>query len=81
MLSIVAAWTAKEGVGLLFGALAKMLLDGWNSYQANQALREAGAAQATNRINVETAETKDAMEAVPRPSDDSVADSLRSGKF
>ncbi|OYU91884.1 MAG: hypothetical protein CFE29_03270 [Bradyrhizobiaceae bacterium PARB1] len=80
-MSVIAAWLAKEGVGLLLGALAKLILDGWNSYQANQALRQAGAAEAINKINVETVETKDAMEAVSRPSDDAVADSLRSGKF
>lgn len=81
MLTLIAAWAAKEGVGLLLGALAKLLLDAWNSYQANQAIRQAGAAQAVNKINAETLETKDAMEAVPRPSDDAVADSLRRGDF
>lgn len=81
MLSAIAAWFASQGVGLVLGALAKLLLDGWNSYQANNALREAGAAQTANKINVETVETQDAMGNVPRPSDDAVADSLRSKRF
>jgi uncharacterized membrane protein YebE (DUF533 family) len=81
MLTALAAWAAKEGVALALGALAKLALDAWNSYQANNALREAGAAQVTNKINAETVETQDAMGNVPRPSDDAVADSLRSGKF
>lgn len=80
-MSVILAWLAKEGVGLVLGALAKLALDAWNSYQANNALREAGAAQAANKVNVETVETKDAMDDVARPSDDVVADSLRSGKF
>lgn len=77
----ILAWFGKEGVGLLLGAFAKMILDGWNSYQANQALKRAGAAEAANKVNVETMETKDAMDDVARPSDDVVADSLRTGKF
>jgi len=81
MLSAITAWLAKEGVGLLLGALAKIVVDGWNSYQANLAQRQLGAAEAANKVNVETLETKDAMDAVARPSDDAVADSLRSGKF
>lgn len=74
-------WLASQGVGLVLGALAKLALDAWNSYQANNALREAGAAKAANKINVETVETKNAMDDVARPSDDAVADSLRTGKF
>ncbi len=81
MLTIITGWLAKEGVGLVLGALAKMALDGWQSYQANQALRQAGAAETANKINVETLETKDAMDSVARPSDDAVADSLRTGRF
>ncbi len=79
--SAVTAWLAKEGVGLLLGALAKLVLDGWNSYQANQALKKAGAAEVAAKVNAETVETIDAMDAVSRPSNDAVADSLRSRQF
>lgn len=77
----IAAWFAKEGAGLLLGALAKLLLDGWNSYQSSQALKQAGSAGTAAKVNAETVETKDAMDEVARPSDDAVADSLRTGKF
>jgi hypothetical protein len=79
--SAILAWFAKEGVGLLLGAVAKLLLDGWNEYRADQAFKRAGAAEATSKVNVETLETKNAMDDVVRPSDDAVADSLRTGKF
>lgn len=42
MLTALAGWFAKEGVGLVLGALAKLALDGWNSYQANKALKDLG---------------------------------------
>jgi predicted negative regulator of RcsB-dependent stress response len=81
MLSAITAWFVSQGAGLVLGALAKLVLDGWNSYQSNNALREAGAARTASKVNVETLETKNAMDDVARPSDDAVADSLRSGKF
>lgn len=77
----IAAWLAKEGAGLLLGALAKLLLDGWNNCQANQALKKAGATEVAAKVNAGTVETIDAMDEVRRPSDDAVADSLRTGKF
>ena len=79
--SAVTAWLASKGVGLLLGALAKLILDGWYSYQSNQALKQAGAAEAAAKANAEAVETIDAMDSVVRPSDDAVADSLRSGRF
>lgn len=79
--SAVTAWLAKEGAGLLLGALAKLLLDLWNDHQADQALKQAGAAEVAAKVNAETVETKDAMDAVTRPSDGAVADSLRSHQF
>lgn len=81
MLTAIGTWFASHGVGLILGAIAKLILDGWNSYQANNALREAGAAGTAAKVNAETLETKNAMDDVARPSDDAVADSLRSGKF
>lgn len=77
----VTAWLAKEGVGLLLGALAKLLLDAWSGYRADQALKQAGRAETAAKVNAETVETKDAMDDVSRPSGDAVADSLRTGKF
>lgn len=44
--SAIAAWFAKEGVGLLLGALAKLALDAWNSYRGDQALRDLGRVEA-----------------------------------
>lgn len=46
MLSAIAAWFAKEGAGLVLGALAKLLLDAWQSYRDDQALKDLGRAQA-----------------------------------
>ena len=43
--------------------------------------RQAGRDEVTAKTNSETVETKDAMDDVARPSDDAVADSLRTGKF
>ena len=79
--SAILAWFAKEGVGLLLGAFAKLLLDGWNEYRADQAFKQAGAASTAAKVNAETLETKNAMDDIARPSDDAVSDSLRSGKF
>lgn len=81
MLTAVLAWLAKEGIGIILGALGKIALDALNSYQANKALREAGSASTAAKVNAETLETKDAMDDIARPSDDAVADSLRTGKF
>lgn len=80
-MSAIGAWLASEGVALLLGALAKLVMDGWNSYQSNNALREAGASKTAAKINAKTVETQDAIEGVARPSDDDVARSLQSGKF
>lgn len=43
--------------------------------------RQAGRDEVTSKVNSETLETKDAMDSVPRPDDDAVADSLRTGRF
>lgn len=80
-LSAIAAWLAKEGIGLLLGALSKLAIDAINTYQANQALKNAGAAETASKVNAETVETKDAMDQVRRPTSDAVADSLRNGTF
>jgi hypothetical protein len=46
MLSAIGVWFAKEGVGLLLGALSKIALDAWQSYRDDQALKDLGRAQA-----------------------------------
>lgn len=46
MLSAITAWFAKEGAGLVLGALSKFALDAWNSYRGEKALRELGRVQA-----------------------------------
>ena len=81
MLSAVFAWLAKEGLGVILGALGKLALDALNSYQANKALREVGAASTAAKVNAETLETKNAMDDVARPSDDDVARSLQRTEF
>lgn len=43
--------------------------------------RQAGRDEVTAKTNAETLEAKDAMDAVARPSDDAVADSLRRNEF
>lgn len=42
---------------------------------------QAGVDSTKAKVNAETVEVQDAVESVPRPTDDAVADSLRSGKF
>lgn len=81
MLSAITAWLASEGIGLILGALGKLALDAFQSHQSNKALREAGASSTAAKVNAETVEIQDAVDSVPRPSDDAVADSLRTGRF
>lgn len=81
MLSAIGTWFASQGVGLILGALAKLILDGWESYRSDKALSEAGAAGTAAKVNAETVEIQDAIGDVARPSDDAVADSLRTGRF
>ena len=81
MLSAIGTWFASQGVGLILGAIAKLILDGWSEYRSDKALREAGAAGTAAKVNAETLETKNAMDDVARPSDDDVARSMQSGKF
>lgn len=81
MLAAIVTWLTSEGVGLLLGALGNLILDAWQSYQSNQAFRDLGWAQAAATTNAKTLETINAMDDVPRPSDDAVIGSLRSGNF
>jgi hypothetical protein len=80
-LTTIGAWLASPVVGFF----AKMLIDWLSSRRAQDMAdanaKEVGQLQAINKINAETTETQDAMDSVARPSDDAVADSLRTGKF
>jgi hypothetical protein len=78
---MLSAWLSKEAAGLVLGALVKLLLGAFQNWQANKAQRDLGAARTANEANVKTIEMQDAIENVPRPTDDAVADSLRTGKF
>jgi len=60
MLSALAAWFAKEGAGLVLGALGKLALDAWKSYQGNQALKDLG------RVTAERDQEAAAREATER---------------
>lgn len=74
--SAIAAWLAKEGAGLLLGALAKFALDAWNSYRGDQALRDLGRAEAQveqgkGTIAAQQAELQAQADA-PRSADDAI---------
>lgn len=43
--------------------------------------KQAGRDEVRAEVSAKTLETVNAMEDVPRPTDDAVADSLRTGKF
>ncbi len=65
-----------KAVYAFFSFLSNLL--GWRQRAED---RQAGRDEVAAKVNSEALETKDAMDSVPRPSDDAVADSLRSGKF
>jgi hypothetical protein len=43
--------------------------------------RQAGRDEVIAKTNAKTVETKDAMDSIARPTDDDVADSMRSNRF
>jgi len=65
-----------KAVAAFFGFLRDLL--GWKQRAED---RQAGRDEVTAKVNSETVEITNAMEDVARPSDDAVADSLRTGKF
>ena len=81
ILTALLAWLGSYAGGIV----VKLLVDGLLAWMAQQTAdsnaKALGASQVKNQISVNTVETQDAMDAVPRPTDDAVADSLRSGKF
>jgi hypothetical protein len=73
----ILAWFGKEGVGLLLGALGKLALDAFNSWQANKAQRDLGRAeaelgQAGKTIDAQAAELE-AQANAPRDEDEAIA--------
>lgn len=79
--SAITAWLMKEGIGVILGALGKLLLDYVNERRADAAFKQAGAAETASEVNRQTVEIQDAVESVPRPSDDIVSERLRTGTF
>lgn len=80
-LSTIGAWLASFGAGFVAKLLADLLSIWLSSRQADTNAKEVGKLETANKVNVETLETQNAMDEVSRPSDDAVADSLRSGRF
>lgn len=77
MLSAITAWFAKEGAGLVLGALAKIALDAWNSYQDNKAHRDLGKVTAERDQESATRQAKEReLEAsinAPKTADDAIS--------
>lgn len=76
MFSAIGTWFAKEGAALLLGALSKLFLDAWNSYQANKTLQDLGRVtaerdQANTVVAAQQAELNAAATA-PKTVDDAV---------
>lgn len=80
-LTTIGAWLASPFVGFF----VKMLIDWLSARRAQDTaetnVKQVGRLEVANKINAETVETKNAVDSVTRPSDDDVADSLRTGKF
>jgi hypothetical protein len=65
-----------SAIAAIFGFLRDLL-----GLQRRAEDRQAGRDEVRAEVNAKTLETTNAMDAVPRPTDDSVSDSMRSGKF
>lgn len=76
MLTAIGTWLAKEGVGLLLGALSKLALDAWNSYQSRKALEDLGriATERDQQAAVTQAAQRELEAALnaPRTTDDAI---------
>lgn len=76
MLSTIGAWFATQGAGLVLGALAKLIVDGWNSYQANKALRDLGRVTAErdqeSAARQATERELEASQNAPQSADDAI---------
>jgi len=76
MLALIASWLASQGASLFLGALTKLALDAWNSYQANKTQRDLATAQAqlsqaTATISSQQAELQAQADA-PKNADDAI---------
>lgn len=80
-LTTIGAWLASPFVGFFVKALIDWLSSRRAQDTAEANAKNIGKLEVANKINAEAVETKNAMDSVARPSDDDVADSLRSGKF
>ncbi len=65
-----------KALAAFFGLLRDLL-----GLKQREEYRQAGRDEVAAKTNAETVEIKDAVDSVPRPSDDAVADSLRNGRF
>lgn len=80
-LSAIGTWIASYGAGIVAKLLVDLLSSWLSSRQSDANAKEVGKLQTANKVNVKTLETKNAMDEVSRPSDSSVADSMRTGRF
>lgn len=69
-------WETLKGLASLIGIIKRLLE--WFIAKENQ---QIGRNEANYDVTRKTAETENRMRDVERPSDDDVADSMRSGKF
>jgi hypothetical protein len=72
----ISAWLATQGASLVLGALSKLALDAWNSYQANEANQDLATAttqlgQANATIDAQQAELQAQADA-PKTSADAI---------
>lgn len=65
----------------LFKAMGVSINDYFDRQRNAQNAEDIGKLETANKINTETLDMQDAINSVPRPTDDAVADSLRSGRF
>lgn len=81
-----AAWSAVLTVlapliEMFLKAIGSSVNDYFDRQLDAQNARELGGLDMANKINTKTLDMQDAIDSVPRASDDAVADSLRTGKF
>jgi hypothetical protein len=62
-------------------AIGSSVNDYFDRQRNAQNAEDIGKLETANKINTETLDMQDAINSVPRPTDDAVADSLRSGRF
>lgn len=65
-----------SAIAAFFGLLRDLL-----GFKRREEDRQAGRDEVRAEVNAKTLETQNAMDAVPRPTDDDVSSKLQSGKF